>query len=78
MLCLLPVVQLEVRYVKLYFTTFRWHTILQVLRLFSTHENEILKFGLSYIILAKYEKVASVTIMLYTLAKRPPSLKRTL
>ena len=38
------------------------YTILQVLRLFSNHENEMLKFGQSFI------QVASVTIdMLYTL-----------
>ena len=47
-------VHLEVRYVKLYYTTFRQHVILQVLKLFSIREQNT-KF-------AKFEKAAPVTI----------------
>ena len=70
-------VHLEVRYVKLiwlYFTTFRRHVILQVLKLFSIREQNTKVWTVIYPH-AKFEKAAPVTIEMFDQVKLTTSTK---
>ena len=65
---------LEVRYVKLNFTTFRRHVILQVFKLFTNREQNTKVWTVIYPH-AKFEKAAPVTIEMFDKSKLTTSTK---